>query len=175
MLKEWFFLGEVWWGATLYCVYCTSLRGQLSQVRVWGWCLRQQIFWRSKPEPGGQTRHLRRAEDIKHCLAIYYYCCASEVWKMKSHKGFLCLCSSMQCLREQLQNKSYNVSSLGSLYSSYCIASAKPSVRCGTTRVGVLGTILSSSSKKCCCNTQNTLFHMFTLYAPLLTFIYEPV
>lgn len=31
------------------------------------------------------------------------------------------------------------------------MASAKPSVRCGTTRVGVLGTILSSSSKKCCC------------------------
>lgn len=37
-----------------------------------------------------------------------------------------------------------------SLSLSYCIASAKPSVRCGTTRVGVLGTILSSSSKKGC-------------------------
>lgn len=34
--------------------------------------------------------------------------------------------------------------------SAYWIASAKPSVRWGTTRVGVLGTILSSSSKKCC-------------------------
>lgn len=37
---------------------------------------------------------------------------------------------------------------------AYCMASAKPSVRCGTTNVGVLGTILSSSSKKCCCIKQ---------------------
>lgn len=39
---------------------------------------------------------------------------------------------------------------------THWMASAKPSVRCGTTRVGVLGTILSSSSKKCCCKNQNT-------------------
>lgn len=39
---------------------------------------------------------------------------------------------------------------------THWMASAKPSVRCGTTRVGVLGTILSSSSKKCCCRNQNT-------------------
>lgn len=35
--------------------------------------------------------------------------------------------------------------------STYWIAWSRPSERCGTTRVGVLGTILSSSSKKCCC------------------------
>ncbi len=40
---------------------------------------------------------------------------------------------------------------------THWMASAKPSVRCGTTRVGVLGTILSSSSKKCCWRNQNTL------------------
>lgn len=34
---------------------------------------------------------------------------------------------------------------------TYWMAWSRPSERCGTTRVGVLGTILSSSSKKCCC------------------------
>ncbi len=47
------------------CVCSTSLRGQLSQVRVWGWCLWQQVLWRSKPESGRQTCYLRRTEEMR--------------------------------------------------------------------------------------------------------------
>lgn len=48
---------------------------------------------------------------------------------------------------------------------TYWMAWSRPSERCGTTRVGVLGTILSSSSKKCCCRWRGgkTLFRKISV------------